>query len=178
MGFYAYFNFIIYSITYITYSIYILQYSIQYSSANTTVHYSSSATVQYFIQYSVYSVLICAVVLHGGLFLDLFSPLHGGAKTRSAPQLRSAAGEDVLSTCPGPIAGRRGRHGGARGRKDENLHFWGVLLPLEPGSNCTRRYCLRIRRASNCHCQRTVPGYSSASELRSKPSASRGGRFK
>jgi hypothetical protein len=47
----------------------------------------------------------------------------GGAKTRSAPQLRSAAGGDVLLTCPGPVAGRRGRHGGARGRKDENPHF-------------------------------------------------------
>ena len=61
----------------------------------------------------------------------------GGAKTRSAPQLRSAASEDVLLACPGPNAGRRGRHGGARGRKDENPHFWGALLPLEHGSNCT-----------------------------------------
>jgi hypothetical protein len=61
----------------------------------------------------------------------------GGAKTRSAPQLRSAAGGDVLFTCPGPNAGRRGRHGGARGRKNENPHFWGALLPLEHGSNCT-----------------------------------------
>ena len=47
----------------------------------------------------------------------------GGAKTRPAPKLRSAAGGDVLLTCPGPVAGRRGRHGGARGRKDENPHF-------------------------------------------------------
>ena len=29
---------------------------------------------------------------------------------------------------PGPNAGRWGRHGGARGRKDENLHFWGTRL--------------------------------------------------
>ena len=47
----------------------------------------------------------------------------GGAKTRSAPQLRDAAGGDVLLTCPGPVARRWGRHGGARGRKDENPHF-------------------------------------------------------
>ena len=36
-------------------------------------------------------------------------------------------------TCPEPVAGRRGRHWGAWGRKDENLAFWGVLVPLEGG---------------------------------------------
>ena len=61
----------------------------------------------------------------------------GGAKTRSAPQLRSAAGGDVLFTCPGPNAGRRGRHGGARGRKDENPHFWAASIPLYREGNCT-----------------------------------------
>ena len=51
-------------------------------------------------------------------------PAAGGAKTRSVPQLRSTAGgPNILLTCPGPVAGRRGRHGGARGRKDENPHF-------------------------------------------------------
>ena len=54
----------------------------------------------------------------------------GGAKTRSAPQLRSVAGGDVLLACPGPNAGRRGRHGGARGRKNENPHFWAASVPL------------------------------------------------
>ena len=64
-------------------------------------------------------------------------PAAGGAKTRSVPQLRSAAGGNILLTCPEPVAGRRGRHWGAWGRKDENLAFWGVLVPLEGGSNCT-----------------------------------------
>ena len=60
-----------------------------------------------------------------GLKRAIFRPFFaaGGAKTRSTPQLRGAAGGDVLLTCPGPVAGRRGRHGGARGRKDENPHF-------------------------------------------------------
>ena len=31
---------------------------------------------------------------------------------------------------PGPNAGRRGRHGGARGRKNENPHFWAASVPL------------------------------------------------
>ena len=60
-------------------------------------------------------------------------PAAGGAKTRSVPQLRSAAGGNILLTCPEPVAGRRGRHWGAWGRKDENPAFWGVLVPLEGG---------------------------------------------
>ena len=31
---------------------------------------------------------------------------------------------------PGPNAGRRGRHGGARGRKNENPAFWAASVPL------------------------------------------------
>ena len=67
-----------------------------------------------------------------GLKRAIFRPFFaaGGAKTRSAPQLRSAAGGDVLFTCPGPNAGRRGRHGGARGRKNENPAFWAASVPL------------------------------------------------
>ena len=63
-----------------------------------------------------------------GLKRAIFRPFFaaGGAKTRSAPQLRSAAGEDVLFTCPGRTRGGggvAGARGGARGRKDENPHF-------------------------------------------------------
>ena len=58
-----------------------------------------------------------------GRKIALFAPFTNQVKTRSAPQLRDAAGGDVLLTCPGPVARRWGRHGGARGRKDENPHF-------------------------------------------------------
>ena len=36
---------------------------------------------------------------------------------------------------PGPIAGRRGRRGGARGRKDEKTHFWGTSVSLYREAN-------------------------------------------
>ena len=60
----------------------------------------------------------------------------GGAKTRSAPQLRSAAGGDVLLTCPGQtrggggVAGARGGVAGARGGGKTKIPLFGA-----------RRYC-------------------------------------
>ena len=63
--------------------------------------------------------------------------LTGGAKMPKSPIFRPAAGgaKTRYSVCRGgwehpievePVAGRRGRHVGARERKDENPPFWGT----------------------------------------------------
>ena len=51
----------------------------------------------------------------------------GGAKTRSAPQLRSAAGGDVLFTCPGRTRGGGGVTG-ARGGGKTKIFIFGPRL--------------------------------------------------
>ena len=54
-----------------------------------------------------------------GLKRAIFRPFFaaGGAKTRSAPQLRSAAGGDILFTCPGRTWGGGGVTGARGGGK-------------------------------------------------------------
>jgi hypothetical protein len=117
-----------------------VQYCIQY------IIYITSATVQYTVLYTVQypsTGYVGMLYYHSTARVYLLDTntlsvpersagrpffAAGGAKTRPAPQLRSAAGGDVLLACPGPNAGRRGRHGGARGRKDENPDFWGTSV--------------------------------------------------